>query len=97
MPISLSAKKSLRKSVKNRKANLGVKNKVKLVLKTFLAKPTEKGLNEAFSALDKAKKNGIFHKNKVARLKSQYSKKVAGKAEVKAPVKKTTKAKTKKM
>lgn len=80
MPISLSAKKSLRKSIKNRKANVTLKNKMKLIIKTFLSKPTEKGLNETFSAMDKAKKKGLLHKNKVSRLKSQFSKKIGSSA-----------------
>ena len=96
MPISQSAKKSLRKSVKNHKSNLGVKNKLKLTLKLFLAKPNEDGLKSAHSMLDKAKKLGLIHKNKVARVKSQLSKKIGKTTETKpkvVKVKRTVKAK----
>lgn len=96
MPITLSSKKSLRKSIKNRKSNVNIKNKLKTVLKDFLGKPTEEALKKAHSMLDKAKKKGLIHENKVARVKSQLSKKVGGPAVVKAKVvkaKKTTKAK----
>ncbi len=87
MPISLSAKKSLRKSVKNNRKNVLFKTKLKLTVKKFLAKPSADVLKNVYSLLDKAVKNGIYHKNKVARLKSNYSKKVKGDAQT---VKKTT-------
>jgi len=92
MPISRSSKKSLRKSVKNRKFNVGIKSKFREVIKKFLAKPTQEGANEAFSAVDKAMKVGLLHKNKVARVKSQLSKKI-GKEVVKTVVKKAAKKK----
>jgi len=87
MPISLSAKKSLRKSVKNRKTNVLFKNRVKTVTKKFLIKPTSEGLKEVYSVLDQAIKKNIFHKNKTARLKGEYAKKLANKDEVKTLVK----------
>jgi ribosomal protein S20 len=76
MPISLSAKKSLRKSLKNHKDNVSFKNQLKTTVKKFLAKPTNDGLKEVYSILDKAVKKNLFHKNKTDRLKGQYSKKV---------------------
>ena len=57
MPISLSAKKSLRKSLKNHRDNVSFKNKLKTIVKKFLAKPTNDGLKEVYSILDKAVKN----------------------------------------
>jgi len=111
MPISLSAKKSLRKSLKNRKDNVSFKNKLKTTVKKFLAKPTGDNLKEVYSILDKAVKRNLFHKNKTDRLKSQYSKKVgqevvkkviskksiAKKAAGKKAVKKSSKKVAKKM
>lgn len=98
MPISLSAKKSLRKSSKNNKVNVSFKKKLKLVIKKFLAKPTKEGLTGVYSIIDKAVKNNIFHKNKADRLKSNYSKKVvsgvAKKVETKKKVTKKTPKKT---
>lgn len=100
MPISLSAKKSLRKSLKNHKDNVSFKNQLKTTIKKFLAKPTSDGLKEVYSILDKAVKKNLFHKNKTDRLKSNYSKKVgtegvkkviAKKKSVKKVVKKKTK------
>lgn len=99
MPISLSAKKSLRKSLKNRKDNVSFKNKLKTTVKKFLAKPTGDSLKEVYSILDKAVKKNIFHKNKSDRLKSQYSKKVGQEVVKKVAPKKKKAAKkvTKKM
>ena len=90
MPISLSAKKSLRKSLKNNKENVSFKDKLKTTVKKFLAKPTAEGLKEVYSVLDKAVKKNLFHKNKTARLKANYSKKVGVEVKVvkKAPAKK---------
>ena len=100
MPISLSAKKSLRKSLKNNKENVLFKTKLKLTVKKFLAKPTTDGLKEAASIVDKAAKKGIFHKNKSSRLKAKFAKQLkSGEAvkqvKVKKAVKKTNKSKAK--
>ena len=106
MPISLSAKKSLRKSLKNHKDNVSFKNRLKTIVKKFLTEPTNEGLREVYSILDKAVKKNIFHKNKSDRLKSNYSKKVgsegvkkvvAKKSAVKKVIRKTTKKTNKKM
>ena len=94
MPISLSAKSSLRKSRKNYQVNLGIKSAVKTTIKQFLAKPSNDGLQNVYSVLDKAQKKGIFHLNKVARLKSEYSQIAKGKAtKAEETAKKTAKKK----
>jgi small subunit ribosomal protein S20 len=92
MPISRSAKKSLRKSITNRKSNLSLKNKFKDMIKKFLVKPNAEKAGEMQSIIDKAVKKGIIHKNKAARLKSQISKKI-GKTEETKVIKKVTKKK----
>lgn len=83
MPISLSAKKSLRVAKRNRKVNVALKQKLKSVVKKFLEKPTTGGFKEVSSFLDKAGKTRIFHHNKINRLKSRYSNMVTVKTEVK--------------
>jgi small subunit ribosomal protein S20 len=93
MPISRSAKKSLRKSITNRKSNLTLKNKFKEVVKKFLLKPDANKAGEMQSMVDKAVKRGIIHKNKAARIKSRLSKKIGKTAEAKV-VKKAVKKKT---
>jgi len=87
MPIGRSSKKSLRKSVKNKKVNSTFKNKLKEVVKKFLAKPEKKSFGEVQAILDKAQRKHLFQKNKVVRLKARYAKQV-GKAVEKVVVKK---------
>ncbi|MFA7301405.1 MAG: 30S ribosomal protein S20 [Candidatus Shapirobacteria bacterium] len=95
MPISRSAKKSLRKSVKNKKVNVSFKEKLKKLIKIYLTKPTAEGYKEVQSMLDIAKQKNIFHINKVSRLKSKLNKKYGeGKVGVKTNTKQTAKKKT---
>ena len=89
MPISASAKKSLRKSIKNKKVNVSFKTRLRSVIKAFLADPTIDGYQKTASVIDKAVKNEVFHKNKAARLKSSYSKKVGKGSATAAIVKKS--------
>lgn len=95
MPISRSAKKSLRKSVKNKKVNVSFKEKLKKLIKLYLVKPTAAGYKEVQSMLDIAKQKNIFHINKVSRLKSRLNKKYGeGKTGVATSTKQTAKKKT---
>jgi len=66
MPNLASAKKNLRKSHKRQAAYKSVKEKISKLLKT---KGTD--LKKVQSLIDKAAKNGIFHKNKAGRLKAK--------------------------
>ncbi len=97
MPISLSAKKSNRKSLKNRKVNIIWKNKYKEVIKKFLLKPSKEGLKEVYSIVDKLKKKFIIHKNKASRLKAKFARKLKSLAkDVKPAVASTAKKVVKK-
>lgn len=74
MPIIKSAIKKVRKDKKRAALNSILSNRLKDALKK-----TKKGafnISEVFSAIDKAAKKGIIHKNKAARLKSEVSKRV---------------------
>jgi small subunit ribosomal protein S20 len=80
MPITKSAKKALRGSLKKRVQNDRNKKKMKEAVKGVekLVKeknPTEakKLLNQAYSAIDKAAKKGVIKKNTAARKKSRLS------------------------
>lgn len=73
MPILKNAKKALRSSEAKAVVNRRVKSRVKTTVDAMKAKPGSNQLNSAFSALDKAAKRGLFHGNKVARLKRQLS------------------------
>lgn len=86
MPITASAKKALRQSLRRRARNLRQVNNYKANLKQFkkLAaagqiKEAEKLLPKVYKALDKAAKTGVIKKNKAARLKSSAAKLLAKK------------------
>jgi small subunit ribosomal protein S20 len=84
MPITKSAKKSLRQSIKHRENNLKTKDVVKESVKIVrrLVKAGKKSeaaeaLKSAMSALDKAVKKNVIHKNNAARRKSRLAKAIA--------------------
>lgn len=74
MPITKQAIKKLRHdrevTIKNAKHRLALKGLVKKARKT----PTEKSVSLVFSALDKAAKRNIIHKNTASRTKARISK-----------------------
>lgn len=80
MPIIKSAKKRVRVANKAAVRNSKTKRGLKGALKAFHAavsggkKETKELQSKAQSALDKAAKKGVMHKNKVARKKSQVAK-----------------------
>ena len=83
MPITQSAKKALRQSVRRRARNLKHSEAYKSAIKQFkkLAaigkKEAQKLLPKAYKAIDKAAKTGVIKKNKAARLKSGVAKLLA--------------------
>ncbi|HZL08292.1 MAG TPA: 30S ribosomal protein S20 [Candidatus Dormibacteraeota bacterium] len=76
MPIIKSAKKRVRTAQKAAVRNSKTKRSLRSALKAFASGPSSKSHSSAQSALDKAVKKGVVHKNKAARLK----KKAAAKA-----------------
>lgn len=81
MPITASAKKALRQSIKRRARNLKQKEAYKKLVKEvrgFSAAgktaEAEKLLSELYKSLDKAAKTNVIKKNKANRLKSRLSK-----------------------
>jgi ribosomal protein S20 len=74
MPILKSAKKALRASVRKAGFNQQVKSRVKSASDAVKKKPSMEALSAAYSAIDKAVKRKVFHKNKAARLKGQLAK-----------------------
>ena len=102
MPIIKSAKKRVRVASKATARNNKTKRAFRAAVKQFHAKTSDSAHRKAQSALDKAAKKGLMHKNKIARKKSQLAKlaKAAGvkptkvaKSAVKKPVAKKTSAK----
>lgn len=83
MPITKSAKKAHRKSLRNRERNLGRKAALAKALKTFSRLLKEKKLDEAKNyfpqvqkALDKAVKQKILKVNTASRKKSKLARKI---------------------
>jgi small subunit ribosomal protein S20 len=77
MPIIKSAIKKMRQDKARTKVNQLKRAQLKKVLKTTSSKLTKESLGQAFSALDKATKTGLIHKNKAARQKATLAKKLA--------------------
>ncbi|MEA4884922.1 MAG: 30S ribosomal protein S20 [Clostridia bacterium] len=82
MPNNKSAEKRVRTSRVRTLRNASVKSSVKTAIRRFheaLAQPeagaSENQLNRAFSAIDRAAKKGVIHKNQAARRKSQLARK----------------------
>ena len=95
MPIIQSAKKRVRTARKATVRNSKTKRNLKSALKLFAKSPTAKSHSSATSALDKAAKKGVIHKNKAARLKRRAAAraKAAGVKPGKTVIKKAAPAK----
>lgn len=96
MPIIQSAKKRMRQERKRTAANKMKKANLRVLLKKARRDKTTENLTSIFSALDKAAKTGLIHKNKASRLKSRLSKKTA-QVNTKPAKKKTKKKVSKKI
>ena len=79
MPITKQAEKKLRHDRKRTIETKHVQAVVQKLVKSMRKKPTQKSLTQAFSALDKAAKTHVIHKNKAARLKARLAKLLAKK------------------
>lgn len=90
MPITKSAKKSLKVSRTKKEQNYEMKVRLSKALKQV----NEKNINETVSVIDKAAKIGIIHKNKAAHLKSALSKKFSTPKATKAKIEKVAKPAT---
>ena len=80
MPITTSAKKALRSSLQKNAVNDRTKKKLKegakSIEKLVVAKKfadAKAALSSAYSAIDKAAKNGVIKKNTASRKKSRLS------------------------
>lgn len=77
MPIIRSAKKRMRQERKRSAYNRSKKESLKALVKKARVNRSAENLTAVYSALDKAAKVGLIHKNKSARLKSRLSKGVS--------------------
>ncbi len=75
MPITKSAKKALRQSIKRKTAN----NRRKKVMKDAIKSVKVETLAQTYKAIDKAVKAGVLKKSTAARRKSLVARKVAKK------------------
>ncbi|MCK4473949.1 30S ribosomal protein S20 [Candidatus Parcubacteria bacterium] len=83
MPITKSAKKSVRQSLKRKSRNIGKKRKLKDLLKKVKSLTSEKKIKEVkllvpqiYKLLDKAAKKGLIKKNTADRKKSRITKSI---------------------
>jgi small subunit ribosomal protein S20 len=90
MPIIKSARKRVRVAQKATARNVKTKRQFKNALKSVSKKPTSQSVRDAQSAIDKAVKKHVIHKNKAARLKRRAAR-IAKASQVKL-AKKTVKA-----
>jgi len=80
MPITKSAKKAIRQSLRKKKVNdrraKTMKETIKKIIKTVKTDKAEaqKNLPQLYQAIDKAAKKGIIKKNTAARKKSRLTK-----------------------
>ncbi len=77
MPITKSALKALRRDKRKTAINRPIKSRIKSSLDQVKESKTAETLSVAFSAIDKALKRHLIHRNKAARLKSKASKMLA--------------------
>lgn len=94
MPVLESSKKALRSSRRKALFNAIVRKRYKEALKKARKNPTPENIKKAYSALDKAAKTNVIHKNKASRLKSRLAKLAAKKAPPQPKTAKKTKRKT---
>lgn len=74
MPITISAKKALRRDRRRSAVNKRIKKQLEDVLNKARRNPSKKNFSVAESVLDRAAKKGLIHLNKAARLKSRLGK-----------------------
>lgn len=73
MPILKNAKKALRASKRKAEFNQQIRSKMRTMIAKMRKTPSQDLLSESYSAIDKAVKRNLIHKNKAARLKSQMN------------------------
>ena len=97
MPVLKNAKKKLKQDVKRTAQNRKLKENFRELIKAAKLDKKPATVGKAFSAIDKAAKQNVIHKNKAAHLKSQISKAISGVAQAKATPRNVSKvAKSKK-
>lgn len=73
MPITKSAKKALRQSIRRREKNRVWKDKLRDAVKKAASEKSPAALSRAYKIIDKSAKKGLIKKNKAARMKSRLA------------------------
>jgi len=94
MPLIKSAIKKMRQDKARTKANQEKRLALKKVLKEARIAISSETLSKAFSAIDKAAKKGLIHKNKASRQKAALAKSLTAEPQAKAKPTKAKSAKT---
>ncbi len=74
MPVTKTAKRALRSSLRKQKINKVLLSKLEIAIRLAKKGKKEKDIINAISLADKASKKKIIHKNKAARIKNFLSK-----------------------
>jgi len=85
MPITKSARKSVRKAKRRTLLNRKKKIALKLKISGLKKNKTKENLRSLYSLADKLAKKGVIHKNKARRLKSRIAKMSTGSPALKSP------------
>jgi small subunit ribosomal protein S20 len=73
MPVTKTAKRALRASMRKRKINKVLTSKLEIAIRKAKVNKTKNSILAAISLSDKASKKKIIHKNKAARIKSSLT------------------------
>lgn len=74
MPVTKTAKRALRSSLKKEQVNELVRKNLQIAMRLAKKEKSKKAVSKVFSLADRAAKIGVLHTNKAARLKSSFSK-----------------------
>jgi len=74
MPVTKTAKRALRSSKRKSLVNAALSSRLEIAIRKTKTSPTTSNVKKAISLTDKAGKRNLFHKNKIARIKSGLSK-----------------------
>lgn len=73
MPVTKTAKRALKGSLRKRDVNTAFAKRLEISLRLAQKTKGQEEINKAVSLVDRAVKKNIFHKNKAARIKKRLS------------------------
>ena len=77
MPVTKTAKKALRQSLRKAELNKPVRSRASSSVRKALQEPTPDSVKAAYSAVDKAVKKHLLHANTASRIKSRVARALA--------------------